>query len=552
MVSYRNKNWKEIPWKSLQLYVYNLQYKIFCCAKKNNVNLLRYYQKVLVKSGEAKLLAVRQVTQDNRGKATAGIDGIARLTPKQRFRLVNKLVMNGKSSKIKRAFIPKPGKPDELRLLGIPTMEDRAKQALMKLVLEPEWEVKFEVNSYGFRPGYSTADAKWCITRQLQGGPKYFLDADIEKCFDRIDHDYLLGNLDTIKMFENQIRSWLKAGILHTTVEETIENNVAGTPQGGVLSPLLMNIALHGMETAVASKFKRNEVKLIRYADDFVVFAKTLKNVLEARVLISSFLKPIGLNLSEKKTRIGHSMENKPGSSGPLGLDFLGFHFRNKICSIHRGVKNTRGVPQRFRFITHPSREAVMRHKRNLKKILIDFKGAPLGRVIERLSSSIKGWTWYHSVTQCTRTFSILDEWLYKALWRWAKWRYRGAKNAKQKCFSVSGWSFGYINQGKTYILDRHDKTLVRRFVKIKPGASVYDGNNLLYFAERMSYHHPRTRSLRFLFKKQKFSCAHCGLVFTPMDIIELHHVLDERKERTGEIQFVHSFCHDHIHSTDT
>jgi RNA-directed DNA polymerase len=289
---------------------------------------------------------------------------------------------------------------------------------LIKLVLEPEWEAKFEVNSYGFRPGYSAADAKWCIARQFQGGPKFFLDAGIEKCFDQINHEFLLSQLNTIKPFHNQIKSWLKMGIMHITLEESSEINEAVSPQGSVLSPLLMNIALHGMETVVESKFERNEIKLVRYADDFVVFAKTLDDILKAKEIIIDFLKPRGLTFSKKKTRIGHSMENKPGTSGPIGLDFLGFHFRTKSCSIHRGVKNTRGVPQRFKLFTYPSQDAVKRHKHNLKKILIDFKGAPIGRVVERLSSMIKNWTWYHSVTQSTRTFSRLDEWFWKLLWR--------------------------------------------------------------------------------------------------------------------------------------
>jgi RNA-directed DNA polymerase len=287
----------------------------------------------------------------------------------------------------------------------------------MKFALEPEWEARFETNSYG----YSVADAKWCIARQLQGKPKYFLDADIEKCFDKIDHQYLINKLDTINMFKHQIWSWLKAGIMDSTENDSSEINEMGTPQGGVLSPLLMNIALHGMENFVSKEFKKNKIKVVRYADDFVIFGKTLKDVQKAEKLVIEFLKPVGLNLSADKTRIGHSLERKPGTYGQIGLDFLFFHFYNIKCSRHRGVT------QPFRLITRPSKEVVINHKKAISRILIKYKGAPLGRVIERLSSRVKGWTWYHSVTQSIKTFSKMNNWIWHKLWVWAKRRYCGA-----------------------------------------------------------------------------------------------------------------------------
>lgn len=238
------------------------------------------------------------------------------------------------------------------------------------------------------------------------------MDADIEKCFDNINHEYLINKLNTISMFKAQIWFWLKAGIMDSTENDSSEINEMVTPQGGVLSPLLMNIALHGMKTHVLKNFGRDKIKVIRYADDFVIFGKTLKDVQKAEKLVKEFLKCVVLNLSVAKTRIGHSMEQKPGTIRPSSLDFLSFNFQNVKCSRHRGVKNTRGVTQPFRLVTKPSKEAVANHKKALNRILVKYNNAPLGAFIKRLSSKIKGWTWYHSVTQSTKTFLKLDAWL--------------------------------------------------------------------------------------------------------------------------------------------
>lgn len=482
--------WDGINWGETHVFVFNLQSKIYKHAKCKNTNKVRYYQRQLVQSVYAKLLAVRMVTQDNRVKKTAGVDQV---NSAQRFQLIKRLILDGKTSKIKRVWVYKEN--GKLRSLGIPTIEDRTKQCLIKMALEAEWEAYFETNLYGFRPGYSTADAKWVIARQLQGGPRYFLDADIKSCFDNVNQQYLLKKLKTIKMFERQIQAWLEAGIFTNYSKDSFEINEFGTSQGSVLSPLLVNIALHGLERSIVGQFgKRNEIKVVQYADAFVIFGKTLKSLQKVKEITVQFLKSIELKFSEEKLRLGHSMKKLMGAEKSPGLDFLDCHFRNVKCTIHCRVRSIQGKKYIFKLVTYPSGYAIKRHKSNIKFILNKYKGAPLVKMIEGSALIIKGWTWYHSVIQCRRIFSKLDTWLFARLWRWACLRYKSRTNAKLKCFNVKGWCFGYIDQRtqKSYILSRHDQTKVRRYVKIKANASIFDETLVKYFAKRLSLAHPK------------------------------------------------------------
>jgi RNA-directed DNA polymerase len=274
--------WHSINWRKLERRVYKLQKRIYRASNRGDVKAVRRLQKTLMKSWSARALSVRRVTQDNTGKKTAGVDGIKSLSPAARLKLVNNLKLGSKVSPTRRVWIPKPG-TEEKRPLGIPTMKDRTLQALVKLALEPEWEARFEPNSYGFRPGRSCLDAIEAIFSAIRLKPKFVLDADISKCFDRIDHKALLNKLNTFPTIRRQIRAWLKAGVMdNMQYFETSE----GTPQGGVISPLLANIALHGMEERVkqyaetlplkrvSKRDKREKLSLIRYADDFVILAR--------------------------------------------------------------------------------------------------------------------------------------------------------------------------------------------------------------------------------------------------------------------------------------
>ncbi|HEY9865285.1 MAG TPA: reverse transcriptase N-terminal domain-containing protein, partial [Candidatus Obscuribacterales bacterium] len=268
--------WNTINWAKVQRKVFKLQKRIYQASLSGQNAASRKLQKLLVKSYYAKLLAVRRVTQDNQGKKTAGVDGVKSITPKQRLELVESLSKYQKAKPLRRKWIPKSN--GEERPLGIPTINDRVRQALVKSALEPQWEARFEGESYGFRPGRSAHDAMSRIFQSIYKDEYFILDADISKCFDQIDHDYLLSKIDCPSIIKAQIRQWLKAGVMDNGIFNAIE---AGTPQGGVISPLLANIALDGMIRLIDKRFpKKNnyvQAKVIRYADDFVVISPLLE-----------------------------------------------------------------------------------------------------------------------------------------------------------------------------------------------------------------------------------------------------------------------------------
>jgi len=291
-------------------------------------------------------MAVRKVTQDNQGKKAAGVDGFKSLTPKQRLTLVSQLKLTGLSKPTRRIWIDKPGKTEK-RPLGIPTMYDRALQALVKLTLEPEWEARFEPNSYGFRPGRSALDAIGAIFNNVSKKAKYVLDADISQCFDRINHQSLLNKLNTFPTLRQQIKAWLKSGVMD---EGTFSDTKEGTPQGGVLSPLLANIALHGLEeyiTGIRAKGSRiapfRKAALIRYADDFVIIHESKEFVEYLQQQAERWLTGMGLELKPSKTRLCHTSE---------GFDFLGFNVRQYKTGTYRAATHN-GKKPRIQYTHH-------------------------------------------------------------------------------------------------------------------------------------------------------------------------------------------------------
>jgi RNA-directed DNA polymerase len=271
-----SENWASVPWRKLEQHLYRLQKRIFKASQHDDVKTVHKLQQLLMKSRSARFLAVRRVTQDNQGKKTAGIDGVKSISPNQRMELVEAIHPRAwcqrKPQPLRRVWIPKPGKTEK-RPLGIPVMYDRATQALVKQAMEPQWEAKFEANSYGFRPGRSAHDAIGAIFNCIRTQSKFVLDADIKGCFDNINHHALLAKLATYPAIRRLVKGWLKAGVMEG-MERT--PTTAGTPQGGVISPLLANIALYGLEEAMITAYvtethrrsRRYAPYLIRYADD--------------------------------------------------------------------------------------------------------------------------------------------------------------------------------------------------------------------------------------------------------------------------------------------
>ena len=435
-----NECWEQLPWRKLEKHVFRLQTRIYKASQKGNVKAVHKLQKLLMKSNAAQYIAVRRVTQDNQGKKTAGIDGVKSVKPQERLSLAKQVDPrnnpNPKPQAVRRVWIPKPGK-DEKRPLGIPTMLDRGRQALAKLALEPEWEARFEPNSYGFRPGRSSHDAIDAIYLSIKSKSKFVMDCDIKGCFDNINQEALLQKLATYPYMRSLIKGWLKAGVIDNGV---FGETKTGTPQGGVISPLLANIALHGMETACTSIKRTGKEKpiLIRYADDYVIFHSNKEILERSSENVVTFLKEMGLWLNTTKTRITHTLTPYEDN---VGFDFLGFTVRQFPAGKYRTGTNAQGKPLGFKTLTRPSKEARKRHMKSIGDVIRKYASAPQETVIAELNPKIRGWANYYRTVVASETFAKCDNQLWMQLWRWSVKRHsnKGHILGKTKVLA-KGW----------------------------------------------------------------------------------------------------------------
>jgi RNA-directed DNA polymerase len=540
-------DWNQIDWSHVIDYVRLLRQEIFRATREGNLKRVRSLQNVMMRSHECRCLAVRRVTQINKGRQTPGVDKLLVKTPAARGALVDQLAQYQltKQCPTKRVYIPKAN--GKQRPLGIPDITNRAVQAMVKEALEPYWEAKFEDSSYGFRPKRGCHDAIDRIFKIVaqKGAKSWVLDADIKGAFDNIDHDKLMeiiGNFPAREL----IRQWLKSGYMDGGVFHDTE---AGTPQGGVISPLLANIALHGMEKVLGVRYRlvrrdgkdtyelhKTSSALVRYADDFVVFFKTKEEAEEGRTKLILWLKERGLELSEEKTRITNIDE---------GFDFLGFNIRRyQTATSRKGTK----------VFIKPSRKSVQTIKTKLKLIFRESVGYTMENLISKVNPVIKGWANYFKIGVSSRTFTTLDNYLMVLQHSWTRrkhmrkswgWRKRYWGNYRKGAM----WCFGkpelYMMMFQWTLIERH--TCVQRF-------ACWDDPDLQeYWKERdiQQCLSKLSAAKKALAKKQEFVCPHCGDSLNNGEELHEHHVQPRSKgggDHRGNLEVLHLYCHQAQH----
>ena len=559
--------WGDIEWVLIETQVFRLQRRIYIASLQKNRDKMHFLQRRLISSIGAKLLSVRRVTQFNKGKKAISLNRMSFLTNKEKFFIAKNLKIEGKARPIQEVKFQNSGK----KPLS-PSVRDQCLQQLVKFALEPEWEAKFEANSYGFRPGRSCHDAIQAIFSYSRERSLYVLEGDISKCFETISHSQLLRKLDTFLGLENQIRAWLRDGILDFLSEKkgsSIVPNNQGLFQDELISSLLVNIALHGLETDLkyyyvnqlydgSSKItlenRRNQVSMINYGTNFIVIGPNEEKICKLKTFITRWLyQHLDLKLLEGRIVIRNSLD---------GYSFLGFH----IITLRIG--------ERLKCKIHISKESKTQLISKVRRIVRSNRAASSKQLIYLLNPLIISWCNYFRFSECVQDFKQIEYVIFGILRSWVFRRkskgLRSRTKIKLKYFPkgvsvkfqgrrhTGSWIFAteaILNNNKKVVifLVRPSWIMSEVWVKIKDTASPYDGNNI-YWIKRNSKYCTWDKTIIQLVKIQSYKCAICKKSFDKNSKVEknpITRVLPGGKDNLENLQAVHNFCNSQYSEKD-